>query len=565
MNFNYQPLHHKYRPKTFDELIGQTAITSTLKQALIKNKIAPAYLFSGPRGTGKTSSARILAKSLNCLNSTTHTIEPCGTCEQCKTISNSVALDVIEIDAASNTGVDNIRELIEKSRFAPVQARWKVYVIDECHMLSSAAFNALLKTLEEPPKNTVFILATTDPQRLLPTIISRCQHFYFRQISEKDLTEYLHYIAKKEDISIEYDALKVIAQRAEGGLRDAESLLDQLSLLPQPIQLNDVYQFLGIVPINEIIGIANALIETDAIELISKIRLLIDEGREAMSILHGLASILRDLILIKIAPQRKELHSMPKNYSDSLNILSQKVSLETLYQYQKNLKSSEQNLKNSIQPRLWIEVLLLGMINPKNQNDIQNIEQNQLIKENEYKVKNTNQKESLNFQDKEYIQKEHKIDVESSKENLLIAWDKILAHIELPSTKMLLSQQAKIYNLTDKKIEISVSSNWIGMIQSRKSILSRAIEQALGSSKEIILTSEITPNIANQKGPSDQIIQQQPNQKKTCEEMSQQIQKKLNVKKEGSVDSTEIDLSLEGAKDFAKFFNGTIIDNNEND
>ena len=252
MSSNYQPLHHKYRPQRFDQLVGQEAITATLGKALTSNRIAPAYLFSGPRGTGKTASARILARSLNCQNSDGPTPEPCGTCDLCRTIASGTALDVIEIDAASNTGVDNIRELIERSRFAPVQARWKVYVVDECHMLSTAAFNALLKTLEEPPPQVVFVLATTDPQRVLPTILSRCQRFDFRRIPLEALEQHLTWIAEQESIAIQPEAIHVVAQRSQGGLRDAESLLDQLSLLPPPIEANAVWDLLGAVPEQEL-------------------------------------------------------------------------------------------------------------------------------------------------------------------------------------------------------------------------------------------------------------------------------------------------------------------------
>src|SRR4028118_2088039 len=194
----YQPLHLKYRPKNLQELVGQDTIKTTLTNAITSDKIAPAYLFTGPRGTGKTSSARILAKSLNCVNHDKPTPQPCGICDVCQGITKGYSLDVIEIDAASNTGVDNIREIIERAQYAPIQCRYKVYVIDECHMLSVAAFNALLKTLEEPPERVVFVLATTDPQRVLPTIISRCQRFDFRRIPLDALVQHLRKIASIE-------------------------------------------------------------------------------------------------------------------------------------------------------------------------------------------------------------------------------------------------------------------------------------------------------------------------------------------------------------------------------
>jgi DNA polymerase-3 subunit gamma/tau len=245
---SYEPLHHKYRPQRFADLVGQSAIAHTLINAINQKKIAPAYLFTGPRGTGKTSSARILAKSLNCLDSDRPTANPCGKCEVCRAIAAGTALDVIEIDAASNTGVDNIREVIERAQFAPVQCRYKVYVIDECHMLSTAAFNALLKTLEEPPRNVIFILATTDPQRVLSTIISRCQRFDYRRIPLAEMVTHLRYIAREEAIDITEDALTLVAQIANGGLRDAESLLDQLSLLPETITVEKIWDLVGAVP-----------------------------------------------------------------------------------------------------------------------------------------------------------------------------------------------------------------------------------------------------------------------------------------------------------------------------
>ncbi len=358
----YIPLHHKYRPQTFADLVGQEAIATTLTNALRLQKIAPAYLFTGPRGTGKTSSARILAKSLNCMLSPVPTAQPCGSCDVCRSIALGAALDIIEIDAASNTGVDNIREIIERAQYAPVQCRYKVYIIDECHMLTTTAFNSLLKTLEEPPPHVVFVLATTDPQRVLPTIISRCQRFDYRRIPVEAMVGHLTYIAKTEQIDIPTASIRTISQIAQGGLRDAESLLDRLSLFEGEITPDRVWDAIGSVPEQDLLEILQSIASNDPESLLTRTTQILERGKEPITVLQNLAGCYRDLLIAKTAPKRADLVALTTETWTELCKIAQTWEISWILAGQQHLKDSEVQLKHSTQPRLWLEITLFGLL-----------------------------------------------------------------------------------------------------------------------------------------------------------------------------------------------------------
>lgn len=300
----YQALYRAFRPQRFDELVGQDVIAQTLKNALKQNRLAHAYLFCGPRGTGKTSTAKILAKAVNCL--ALEDGEPCGKCSNCQAIADERFIDVVEIDAASNRGIDEMRDLKEQVRFVPSLGARKVYIIDEVHMLTTEAFNALLKTLEEPPAHVLFILATTDPQKVPPTVLSRTQRFDFKRIAPQGIVTQLAHIAQEEGVKIDDEALQLIAQSAAGGLRDAIGLLDQgISFAGKNITEEDMLTLLGGISDRQLAEMTKALAAQDAAALFDTAAKALDAGADAKAFVRSLAAWLRRLFLAKVTPERR--------------------------------------------------------------------------------------------------------------------------------------------------------------------------------------------------------------------------------------------------------------------
>ncbi|MDQ0233566.1 DNA polymerase III subunit gamma/tau [Metabacillus malikii] len=355
----YQALYRVYRPQTFHDVVGQEHITKTLQNALVHNKFSHAYLFSGPRGTGKTSAAKIFAKAVNCERAPV--AEPCNECAACLGITNGSISDVIEIDAASNNGVDEIRDIRDKVKYAPSSVAYKVYIVDEVHMLSIGAFNALLKTLEEPPKHVIFILATTEPHKIPLTIISRCQRFDFRRITSTAIVGRMKEIIDKQEIDVQDKALDVIARASDGGMRDALSLLDQaISYSDEQIRLEEALLITGAVSQDTIGNIAEAIYEKDITVALQSLDQLMYQGKDPSKFIEDFIFYYRDMLLYQTAPALEDVLERVK-VDEQFIRLAKTIPTNAIYETIEVLSKSQQDMKFTNHPRIFLEIALVKL------------------------------------------------------------------------------------------------------------------------------------------------------------------------------------------------------------
>ena len=503
MNEKYIPLYRKYRPQKLEELVGQEHIKNALSNAINLNKISHAYLFTGPRGTGKTSTARIFAKSLNCKNGPT--VSPCGACESCTDITNAVPMDVIEIDAASNRKVEDTQNILEKILYAPVYGKYKIYIIDEVHMLSNTAFNSLLKTLEEPPENVIFILATTEVHKVLDTIKSRCQRFDFRRITTDDIVKHLRYISDKEGINITDDALFTIAKNSAGGMRDSIALLDQLSILgsKDAISTDDINQLLGRISFDVLNNLTNSIINSQPQTAIETLENIYNSGNEPVQIFTNLLDYIKNLLIVKNCGEDIvfELTQLNEAQLKALKEQTKIVETHQLVALLDKCANYIKELKLTNNPRLWLEVGIIDLANLTENTTLADLQKRLSLLENgetqtiphvsAYKtppspvakpeiihkpVEKTvsNQPQVTSEKPKEIVEKVEnkqteqnsvedfspmpKAQVSDNSNDIGSLWMNLLDSISSPPTRSLLKQWANPVELSPEKVVISINS-----------------------------------------------------------------------------------------------------------
>ena len=456
----HKALYRVYRPKTFEDVVGQEHIVKTLKNQIRNSNIGHAYLFSGTRGTGKTSTAKIFARAVNCLNSIDE--EPCNECEICVDTLNDNIMDIVEIDAASNNSVDDIRELRESVKYTPSKAKYKVYIIDEVHMLSQGAFNALLKTLEEPPSYVIFILATTEPHKIPATILSRCQRFDFKRVSSKDIANRMAYICEKENIQSEEKALSLIARNSQGALRDALSILDQcMSFGNEMIEYDDVIELLGTVNIDELFELSQAIIDENTKKTLQILNEFIIWGKDIRNLINDLIDHFRNLMVCKVSKDLDEIISLPEESIERLKEQSKTININDLIRILNILSETQDSMKSSSNTRILAEVTMMKIAQPMFDESkealikrIENLEQiiesgniKVVTVQNEHESSSNNKNQKINNQEEkqdiiyEEVKSEDVKLVESS-------WKKIIQKIKddkKPSIYALLKEVSSFY------------------------------------------------------------------------------------------------------------------------
>lgn len=458
MKEKYVPLYRKYRPQVLEEIVGQSHIKTALANAVELGKISHAYLFTGPRGTGKTSAARIFAKSLNCVKGPT--ASPCNKCENCLNITNSIPIDVIEIDAASNRKVEDAQNILERVAYAPVNSKYKIYIIDEVHMLSTTAFNALLKTLEEPPENVIFILATTEVHKVLDTIKSRCQRFDFKRITTADIVEHLKNIAAKEKINITDDALLAIAKNSAGGMRDSIALLDQLSILggKDAITVDDINNLLGRLSFEVLNSLAGKIVDStpqDALEILENIY---NSGNEPVQILSNLMDYFKNLLIAKTCSDEitAELTQLTAEQNHALKTQSEKLEVHQIIFLVEKSSEYIKELKTTNNPRLWLEVAMIDLANLAQntsllalQERIRRLEGGAPVQSTPEPVKKIKEPSAENFAP---------MPKSAPTDDLTQLWSKILENIQSPPTRALLKQWGTPLAISPENVIITMKN-----------------------------------------------------------------------------------------------------------